>query len=522
MAVASDLPALRKITQFLGHKADLGCHMCKIRAVRENGTRGASGRMSYYTQSPCEARKNEEVRQQASDFNKAKSKLEAKTIAQHNGVRFSELVRLPYFDIVKMSFLDPMHTILLGMVRRETELNLAMLSTLQKKEFVRRVKSMKIPYDIGRLPANIFDGNFGLGHVTAQQWKNYIIIFARPCMFRLLPVDAYKSLVLLSQIVTLISSPVFTMDDVTTLYRNLHDHHNLFKKVHGKWAITVNYHMSLHIPDMIKDIGPPQSFWCFSYERINGMLSKTPNSKKMIEIEVMNRHLQDYIFCSIPMQKEELPYALRGFVQEDDEPSLPSAYSTHWIMSILATVPEKRFTRQQMIDKGNVVDWPMEMLHPFKKNVKMTPNFQKEVKLFMHGLYGSDFAYVSPRMNKYGRCTVNGQTFSSNFNSTDRGSIVKSMFVNRSNKLDPYFGIIRFFFSVRTVVQDQAKLHQFAYVTWLKFTAPELEPLSQLYTVNKEFYIADRILSPRRFLKRCALLSPRISESFFFVSELPK
>ena len=45
VAVTADLPALRKITQFMGHKADLGCSRCKFRAKREPGTRGASGRM---------------------------------------------------------------------------------------------------------------------------------------------------------------------------------------------------------------------------------------------------------------------------------------------------------------------------------------------------------------------------------------------------------------------------------------------------------------------------------------------
>ena len=43
LAVTADLPALRKITQFLGHKADLGCSRCKFQAQREPGTVGASG-----------------------------------------------------------------------------------------------------------------------------------------------------------------------------------------------------------------------------------------------------------------------------------------------------------------------------------------------------------------------------------------------------------------------------------------------------------------------------------------------
>ncbi len=53
LAVAADLPAIRKVTQFLGHKADLGCTRCKFRAKREPHTAGASGKMSYFTPSRC-------------------------------------------------------------------------------------------------------------------------------------------------------------------------------------------------------------------------------------------------------------------------------------------------------------------------------------------------------------------------------------------------------------------------------------------------------------------------------------
>ena len=523
LAVATDLPALRKITQFLGHKADFGCHMCKIRALREPGTIGASGRMSYYTPSSCERRQDEEVRQQANEFRQARSKKEAGLIAQRNGVRYTELVRLPYFDTVRMSCVDPMHTFLLGMVRRETELNLAMLSPTKKNEFLRRMKLLKLPYDIGRLPTNIFDGSDSLGHVTAQQWKNYVIIFARPCMFKLLPDDAYKSLVLLSQIVSLVASPIFTLDDVASLYRHLHDHHSIFYKVYGKWAVTINYHMSLHIPDLIIDQGPPQAFWCFAYERMNGTLSRTPNSNRLIEVEVMDRHLRDYTFCSYSMPTEDVPRSLREILYEDEEVQIPSTLHSHWIIShFLMTIPERRFSRQQGIDKGDVVDWPLEMLHPSKKNVRITPDFHEEIKTFFHGLYGAGFTYAPPRIHKYGRCTVNGQTFSSNLNSTDRSCIVKSMFVDNTNKLEPYFGIVRFFFTVTPVIQGQPKFHNLAYVTWLKFRGSTPEPLSHLHTVTKDLYLADRILSPRRFPRRCCLLSPQVSESFFFVSELPK
>ena len=109
-------------------------------------------------------------------------------------------------DIVRMSTTDPMHTFLLGVVRRETELNLELLDSSQRQEFVRRVKSLKVPYDLGRLPSNIFDhsGN-GVSGVTAAQC---MITYARPCLYNRFPVSAYKCLVMLSDIISIIAAPV--------------------------------------------------------------------------------------------------------------------------------------------------------------------------------------------------------------------------------------------------------------------------------------------------------------------------
>ena len=212
LCVSSDLPALRKITQFLGHKADLGCSRCKFRAEREPGRVGASGKMSYFTGNNVSPRKHDEVLQQGMEYKNASSKSSASAIAQKNGVRYSELLRLPYFDIVRMTATDPMHTFLLGLMRRETELNLQFLTSTQKQVLIQRIKSVRIPYDIGRLPTNIFDDSTGITGITADQWKTYITCYAKPCMFKLLPRQPYKCIVLLAEVVTLIVSPVFTAD----------------------------------------------------------------------------------------------------------------------------------------------------------------------------------------------------------------------------------------------------------------------------------------------------------------------
>ena len=77
--------------------------------------------MSYYTKGTCRNRSKEEVLQQAQEYKAATTKAEAGRIQKQYGLRRSELLRLPYFDITRMVTVDPMHTFLLGMVRSESE-----------------------------------------------------------------------------------------------------------------------------------------------------------------------------------------------------------------------------------------------------------------------------------------------------------------------------------------------------------------------------------------------------------------
>ena len=192
LGLSADMPALRKVAQFLGHKADLGCSRCTFKAEREPGKQGASGKMSYYTRLYAPQRTKAQTLIQAKEYQSAESLTQAQNIQRKNGVRYSELLRLPYFDIVRMTITDPMHTFLLGMVQNETKLCLSSLSGTKLSEFYKRLKNIKVPYDMGRLPNNI-NISEGLSGLTAQQWKNFACIYARPCLSGLISANAYKS-----------------------------------------------------------------------------------------------------------------------------------------------------------------------------------------------------------------------------------------------------------------------------------------------------------------------------------------
>ena len=76
----ADTPALRKVAQFLGCKADLGCSRCTFKAERELGKQGASGKMSYCTRSYAPRRTKAQTLIQAKEYLTAKSLTQAQSI----------------------------------------------------------------------------------------------------------------------------------------------------------------------------------------------------------------------------------------------------------------------------------------------------------------------------------------------------------------------------------------------------------------------------------------------------------
>ena len=62
------------------------------------------------------------------------------------------------------------------------------------------------------------------------------------------------------------------------------------------------------------------------------------------------------------------------------------------------------------------------------------------------------------------------------------------MFVDETCMLCPYFGIVKFYFTVTAVICQQPKIHHLSYVHWMKFKSENADPLSDLYMVTRNFY----------------------------------
>ena len=65
------------------------------------------------------------------------------------------------------------------------------------------------------------------------------------------------------------------------------------ERMFGKNHITPNMHLHCHLLECILDYGPLHSFWCFAFERCNGILGYIPNNNRCIESQLMQRFLRE-------------------------------------------------------------------------------------------------------------------------------------------------------------------------------------------------------------------------------------
>ena len=153
--MACDIPASRKVGGFLSHSARLGCNKC----LQNFSTLGSSA-PDTYSHGTCPLRTDDEHRQLVEEIVNAKTKQEQEALESQSGVRYTELLCLPYYKPIEFLVIDPMHNLFLGTAK--TMLKDIWLSDenalISKQDFDKiqhRVDAVKLPSTIGRIPLQI-------------------------------------------------------------------------------------------------------------------------------------------------------------------------------------------------------------------------------------------------------------------------------------------------------------------------------------------------------------------------------
>ena len=288
LGLSSDIPATRKIGGFVSHGARKGCSKCLSEFPRiENSLKADYSAFESLM----------EPRDPAQHIKLAKDTRNCKTLAEkhekemRDGVRWTPLFDLPHYDPIRCHVIDPMHC-LSGITSHamNTWKELDIINSQNLANIQEKLDSVKVPSDVGRIPYKIESNFSGL---TADQLLNWTMIFSIYVLFGAIP-DKYLNIWrLFVAACRLLCRDKISIKDAKMATKLLKQYCILFRDMYGPARCTPNMHLSLHIESCVMDYGSVYSFWCFSFERYNGMFEHFHTNKQDIPIQLMRKFQQN-------------------------------------------------------------------------------------------------------------------------------------------------------------------------------------------------------------------------------------
>lgn len=434
--ITCDLPATRKVCGFSNFNATLGCSKClKQFTVDEFSDKPDYSGFDCHT---WVARDLSTHNDKAFESRDANTKRQRKEIAKEYGIKYSELVRLPEFNIVRYHVIDPMHNVFLGLVKhtvktwKDTGLLLERhFQTLQEK-----VDSMNAPSKIGRIPRKI---GSGFAAFTADEWKHWVLIYSVYALHGILPEDHYRCWCTLVDSCRYLCQPVTTFTTIEHAHDLIVEFCKTFEALYGHQRCTPNMHMACHLASCIKDYGPLSSFWCFPFERFNGVLEGVSkswlNPEKQMFVKFLDLQLtrhcistgNDKFLSDFCEQHNMIDNSSRS----EDNSSLSQSRGSDTIMV------EQLKNISCPVSKIDASKKPYHILSPPCKERCYNDSEVAILNQMYSLLYPTAIVTFTRFYYQYKKLLINGEEFLCDISSSKRSSTVAAKWPNVVN-VDPY------------------------------------------------------------------------------------
>jgi hypothetical protein len=376
----------------------------------------------------------------------------------------------------------------------------------------RRAKQIKVPADLGRIPYKIATGE-GFSGYTTDQWKSFIMLYAIPLMWDLLDENDRKILTNFVRACFLLVSRVIDDNLLNVAHTRLLSVAQLVEENYGPEFITPNIHLSLHLAECCRDYGPTYSFWCYSFERMNGILGKLgvnflfffffccnenfikmivslgsfPNSRRQIEPELLRIIMQNWRIddlLSAQSNNIKLIKGLKLIQPRATSGSLASCDNFEFDELV-------RFREIYCLEVENTITgaepFPGMMMHPKKINVSLPDNIYTLLVNYYNVAYGEDLDFLSiaeasrnlvrsarrivtqPRINQFGRIRIGAKIFGSAIAPRFlKNSFILAKFVQENGSIEIYPGQVQYFFEHEVKLPDRRVSHNLAFIKWFK------------------------------------------------------
>ena len=359
-----------------------------------------------------------EHREHANKYLSARTVTEKKKCLGKYGVRYSILLELPYFDIVRYHIIDPMHNLLLGTAKHvmKTWISKGIITSKDLDAIEEKALKIKSPYDVGRMPLKI-SGNFA--GFTADQWLNWTLIYSAVTLKGILPQRNYNCWLLFVKACSLLCCKLIKKSEVVTADQYLLQFCRNFAALHGVEVCTPNMHLHLHLKESSLDYGPIYAFWLFSFERFNGILGAYSTNKRNIEVQLMRKFInqQKVKDLKFPEEYVELYEAVFGSHKQSGSLYHTSSPESMLQLKHMCTAPINQITSFKITEC-------VKPLHPISKKV-LSMNEIKDLEVMYKQLYPTQvIESVSHFTLKVNRVMLNNEILGSVCSRSKKASVI--------------------------------------------------------------------------------------------------
>lgn len=462
--VACDIPATRKVCGFLGHNASLGCNKCLKRfSINFGGASDYSG----CDREEWQLRNAELHRQHCQEVLRETTKSGICAVESRYGVRYSILLNLPYYDPIRFVAIDTMHNLFLGTGKMIFKLWLerGFLSHQQVAIIEERVQSFNVPPELGRLPSNILSN---YGGFTANQWQNWITIFSSVALKGLLQPELFQNWLMFVRACCILSRYILTIREVESADLYLLNFCKSFQQLYGSESFTPNLHLHLHLKQCVIDFGPSHCFWCFPFERYNGLLGSYSTNKKAIEVQVMRKFLSS-----------RNAHGLLHRVDPDVLPILPLSVCKNKSLSEVCTDDESVVSLLTMShaplntitsfhNRGEVC-----LLPPLRQGIFSSEESKHLLSIYLQLYPDMTIPSLSLFYTLCNRVTLGGECLGSLKSRSHKSAVVMAYWPGRGGNLSDIdyskrmrVGVVNHYIRHQITLQGEQQEHVFACVSW--------------------------------------------------------
>ena len=516
LAVVCDTPATRKVGGFVGHSALRGCSKCTKQFVTKNF--GEKADYSGFDVDSWPLRTDAEQRRHGYKYLSASTLSCRKQLDRKYGARYTVLLELPYYDSVHFVLIDPMHSLFLGIAKHVYKVwyENDIITDAHKIVIQNKVDALITPPSIGRIPLKL---GSGFASLTADQWNNWVCIYSSHALYGILPVQDWECWQLFVKAVKLFCIKNISHQQCKAAHDNLVEFCELFTQLYGKEKLVINMHLSCHLQECIMDYGPVYAFWCFGFERFNGILGSYPSNNCNVAITMMKKFHEEVSIdcCDVDPIFQTLFSELDRNAHLVGSLQLTTAAITLPLDSLVSPVPSPACLAQN-IEKHNHI---FGLLKPLYEHI-LPPHLVVHLSAMYSTIYGTTVGTISQICTRSSKLEWNGISLCSQLSRTERGNHIaaywapdvhRDVIVTDTDR--PHLGQVMFYFQHAVELKNETRSsqlvkHIIAFVSWFECHAdrdilgPPMEIWhSQFMPVGMYSFIpAVRILYPVAFCRQ--------------------